>query len=114
MIMKQKVFVHGYINIVVITFLLISCKNDNLKKTEYPSVLEQLINQEDTDGDKKITIEDKGPKKFEFTDKNNKTYSIEGTYRLSNLLQELAIATHGDTISISRITEAPSTRISNS
>ena len=33
--------------------------NLNIKET-----LRNLLDQEDTDGDKKITIEDKGPKKF--------------------------------------------------
>ena len=58
--------------------------------------LDLLLLQEDTDGDKKITVEDKGPKSFEidlFEDNNAfaKAYHIKGTYYLSNFLQELAL-----------------------
>ena len=58
--------------------------------------LDLLLLQEDTDGDKKITVEDKGPKSFEidlFEDNNAfaKAYHIKGTYHLSNFLQELAL-----------------------
>lgn len=58
--------------------------------------LDLLLLQEDTDGDKKITVEDKGPRSFEidlFEDNNAfaKAYHIQGTYHLSNFLQELAL-----------------------
>ncbi len=46
-----------------------------------------LLKQEDTDGDKRITIHDKGPKTY-----NLDGHEIRGTYALSNLLQELALA----------------------
>ncbi len=49
-----------------------------------------LLLQEDTDYDKKITKDDNGPKKFTLVDEKTKQYHIiEGTYHLSNLLQEL-------------------------
>ncbi len=53
--------------------------------------LKNLLIQEDTDGDKKITIEDKGPKEFVIRATSGKNYPIKGTYYLSNLLQELVI-----------------------
>ncbi len=56
------------------------------------SVFKALLLQEDTDNDKKITKDDKGPKKFSLVDETSKeNQTIEGTYHLSNLLQELAI-----------------------
>lgn len=54
--------------------------------------LDKLLAQEDTDGDKKITIEDNGPGSFYITDTNGNDYEVSGTYRLSNLLQELVLA----------------------
>lgn len=75
-----------------------------------------LLQQEDTDGDKKITIDDKGPKLFKIISKDNNPYSVAETYHLSNLLQELIIAKYeGKTIAeipISKIEELPVTRIS--
>ena len=54
-------------------------------------VFQELLLQEDTDKDKKITKDDNGPKKFVLVDENTKQEeAIEGTYHLSNLLQELA------------------------
>ncbi|WP_378181760.1 trehalase family glycosidase [Aquimarina sp. SS2-1] len=103
-----------YIILLPILFMMfLACKNE--KKTEYinhQQTLDKLILQEDTDGDKKITIDDKGPKKFEFIDAKGESHIIQGTYHLSNLLQELAIAEKGDTISFEKITEPPSSRIS--
>ena len=54
--------------------------------------LSQLLTQEDTDQDKKITIEDKGPKAFNLVSIFGESYTVSGTYHLSNLLQELVIA----------------------
>ncbi|KAI9205596.1 trehalase-domain-containing protein [Polychytrium aggregatum] len=54
-----------------------------------------ILHQEDTDGDFQITVFDKGPKSFPVGTANSngfKKYEIRGTYMLSNLLQELAIA----------------------
>ncbi|MEW7293077.1 trehalase family glycosidase [Aquimarina sp. 2304DJ70-9] len=110
--MGRKSYIFQYIFVIIFPFLLICCKEDKAQSLDHRSVLESLIAQEDTDGDKKITIEDKGPKKFEFTNKKGISHGIEGTYHLSNLLQELAIATDKDTISIAKIIEAPSDRIS--
>lgn len=58
----------------------------NIEKT-----FRELLQQEDTDQDKKITKDDLGPKRFLLVDElTKKEEMIEGTYHLSNLLQELA------------------------
>ncbi len=78
--------------------------------------LEKLLQQEDTDGDKKITIEDKGPKSFSVLSAVGKEYKVKGTYHLSNLLQELVIAKNegqtSATIELGNIEELPVSRIS--
>lgn len=82
--------------------------------------LDRLLAQEDTDGDKKITIDDKGPKAFtidvyEGDSAFAKAYTITGTYHLSNFLQELALEKAlGKTdavIPIAKIEELPTDRI---
>ncbi|KAJ3207011.1 alpha,alpha-trehalase nth1 [Entophlyctis luteolus] len=55
-----------------------------------------LLAQEDTDRDGQITIKDKGPKVFIIPTANSAGFNraeIRGTYALSNLLQELQLAT---------------------
>ena len=61
--------------------------------------LERLISDEDTDGDKKITVEDtrvgqrgRGDKRFWLITTSGQRYEVVGTYYLSNLLQELKLA----------------------
>jgi alpha,alpha-trehalase len=83
----------------------------NIKET-----LTRLLTQEDTDGDKKITIEDQGPKSLDILLEDGTPYSIQGTYYLSNFLQELALEkalnkSEAD-IPLSKIEEAPTQRIS--
>ncbi|CDH49002.1 glycoside hydrolase family 37 protein [Lichtheimia corymbifera JMRC:FSU:9682] len=54
-----------------------------------------LVEQEDTDGDFQITVNDLGPKTFSVGTADSGGYrkiDIRGTYMLSNLLQELALA----------------------
>lgn len=77
------------------------------------STLHLLLLQEDTDGDKRITIEDKGPKRFVIP-LEKEDVVIEGTYFLSNLLQELilAIDQKADYISLDFVFEKPADRIS--
>jgi alpha,alpha-trehalase len=60
--------------------------------------LERLLAEKDTDGDKKITINDtyvkgksRGDKRFWLIATNGKRYEIDGIYYLSNLLQELGL-----------------------
>ena len=83
---------------------------------EIEPTLKQLLLQEDTDGDKKITVEDKGPKAFGITATDGEIYTIKGTYHLSNLLQELVIAKNEGKktaeIRLSKIEELPVQRIS--
>lgn len=85
-------------------------------KLHITQTIEKLLAQEDTDGDKKITIDDNGPKKFLLNDENGNSAVIEGTYQLSNLLQELALAKKNNTefaeINLNEITEDPVKRIS--
>ncbi len=85
-------------------------------KLEIDKVLQELLLQEDTDGDKKITKEDKGPKQFKISNIDGDAYEVSGTYHLSNLLQELALAKNKNLeyaeFSCEQIIELPATRIS--
>ena len=97
-------------------------------KGNIEETLQRLLSQEDTDGDKKITIEDKGPKTFTIDllsedagvyaeqGRSTKAYTIKGTYHLSNFLQELALEKAlGKTeasVPLSKIEEAPTARVS--
>ena len=80
-------------------------------------VFHALLLQEDTDQDRKITKDDKGPKKFVLVDETSKQeVAIIGTYHLSNLLQELAQLKEMNLgmgkVDLSRIQENPVRRIS--
>jgi alpha,alpha-trehalase len=97
-------------------------------KGNIEDTLQRLLAQEDTDGDKKITVEDKGPKAFTidlFSEnagvdaeqgRSAKAYTITTTYHLSNFLQELALEKAlGKTeaiIPLFKIEERPTARIS--
>ena len=76
----------------------------------------RLLVQIDTDGDKKITIEDEPKMPFLVPLSAGDSVAIEEIYFLSNLLQELAIARAQEKdslqISLDRIKEAPAKRIS--
>jgi len=81
------------------------------------SVFKALLLQEDTDNDKKITKDDQGPKKFVLIDETTKQeQTIEGTYHLSNLLQELAVLRENEIewgeIDLDYVQENPVERIS--
>lgn len=83
-------------------------------KLNISTTLKQLLEQEDTDGDKRITIEDNGPKTFVLKDLNGRnTVAIKGTYYLSNLLQELVLAKEDnhDRIDTEKIFEIPTSRL---
>ena len=85
-------------------------------KGNIENTLQRLLAQEDTDGDKKITVEDKGPKAFEILLDSGDAYTIKGIYHLSNFLQELALEkalgkSEAD-IPLAKIEEAPTARIS--
>ena len=80
-------------------------------------VFRELLLQEDTDNDKKITKDDNGPKRFVLVDEKTKAETvIEGTYHLANLLQELAVLKEKKMefaeIDLARIQEDPVDRIS--
>ena len=85
-------------------------------KVSIDDTLKKLLAQEDTDGDKKITIEDKGPKAFEIKCSSGEKYIVKGTYYLSNLMQELVIAKNEGhdiaEIPLSHIEVLPSVRVS--
>ncbi len=85
-------------------------------KLNINTTLEELLFQEDTDRDRKITKEDRGPKCFKVVSTDGQTHEIKGTYFLSNLLQELALAKNQGLLEadilLSRIEEAPTDRIS--
>lgn len=85
-------------------------------KLNINQTLQSLLAQEDTDGDKKITIDDKGPKSFLLEDEKGNSLNVEGTYHLSNLLQELALSKKSNSefaeINSSEIIESPVSRIS--
>jgi alpha,alpha-trehalase len=87
--------------------------NLNIKKT-----LKKLLIQEDTDGDKKITVEDTGLKEFLISTTLGENYLVKGTYYLSNLLQELVRAKNKGLaileLHIDKIEELPVDRISRS
>ncbi|MFI2742042.1 trehalase family glycosidase [Zhouia sp. PK063] len=78
--------------------------------------INRLLAAADKDGDKKITKDDNFSDTFEIIDTNGETVSLQKTYFLSNLLQELALARNEGKvetqITLQRIEEAPSHRIS--
>lgn len=95
---------------------LISTRREYL--IDVPSTLETLISQEDTDGDFRITVLDKGPKCFllgSASSNGYNKYEIRGTYNISNLLQELALASelklHAIILSQDRLNENPLVRL---
>ncbi|KAI0319518.1 alpha,alpha-trehalase-neutral trehalase [Amylostereum chailletii] len=78
-----------------------------------------ILEQEDTDGDFQISITDAGPKILSLgtaTSNGYKSFDIRGTYMLSNLLQELALARDHNRKRIvldeARLTENPVDRLS--
>ncbi|HEY7159695.1 MAG TPA: trehalase family glycosidase, partial [Acidobacteriota bacterium] len=106
--------------IIFLGVALLSAADTNIKST-----LEQLLADEDTDNDKKITIDDphiagtqRGDKRFWLQVSNGQKYEISGTYYLSNLLQELSLASEAGKetadISAERIFEPPVDRITRS
>lgn len=80
------------------------------------SCIKDLLAQEDTNGDKKITVDDNGPRSFKVETSKGDYYTIKGTYYLSNLLQELFIAKRDGLVKaeipLSKIEELPVSRVS--
>ena len=54
--------------------------------------LGRLLAEQDTDRDKKITVEDRGPGRFLLVEASSAVHPVEGAYALSVLLQELKLA----------------------
>jgi alpha,alpha-trehalase len=81
-------------------------------KLNISETIVRLLAQEDTDNDKRITIEDKGIKKFMLMSDGNEVI-VEGTYYLSNLLQELILAKENNIgfIDTDKVFELPANRI---
>jgi alpha,alpha-trehalase len=86
-------------------------------------IADRLVYEEDTDGDKKITVKDRptgepgrGDKRFLFAALDDREYVLEGVYHISNLLQELKFAEVDglDRVELQpeRIVEPPTARIS--
>ncbi len=81
-------------------------------RCDIAGTMSRLLAQEDTDNDKRITIDDKGPKRFELKP-GDRTMTVTGTYHLSNLLQELTLARESgrDEINPDHIFENPLNRL---
>lgn len=108
------------LSIFIFSFILIcACnnqKNSEVIKINVTKTLQKLEESQDTDLDKKITVEDTAIKRFEIVNESNSKILIEGNYPLSNLLQELAAAKEKGLekmeLSLNLINETPSKRIS--
>ncbi len=96
---------------------------DSIVVVPVRSTLKELLANEDTNGDLKITVDDlsvrgtdRGDKKFRFTGTDGASHEVAGTYYLSNLLQELKLLEEGgaDTsvVQLKRVYEQPTQRIS--
>lgn len=112
--MKKKFYL-----LLVSLVLLSGCKEEtklNSFVVDVDKTLNRLVEEQDTDKDKKITKDDTAKKSFELKAKDGSKVTIEGIYHLSNLLQELATAKNeGKTdveIFLKSIKELPADRIS--
>lgn len=85
--------------------------------------IQALLGEEDTNGDRKITIDDlrvpgtaRGDELFLLKGLDGKTYTVHGTYHLANLLQELTLEREAGeetgTVRTERIFENPVERFS--
>lgn len=86
--------------------------------SDVQETLKELLENEDTDNNCQITIEDTGPKVLRLGTANSngfKLSSVRGTYMLSNLLQELTIASrfgrHQIVLDEARLNENPVNRM---
>ncbi|MBI4428639.1 MAG: hypothetical protein HY562_05935, partial [Ignavibacteriales bacterium] len=98
-------------------------KSQDSKSVGVSETMQALIFDEDTDGDKKITIDDprvagtaRGDKHFWLETTAGRRMEISGTYYLSNLLQEMKLAEEAGKPTLwldgSTIFEPPAERIS--
>ncbi|MDD5628056.1 MAG: trehalase family glycosidase [Elusimicrobia bacterium] len=61
-------------------------------ETPVQATIDRLLAGQDTDRDKKITVDDRGSRRFDLQDSSGSIHPVEGTYALSLLLQELSWA----------------------
>eukprot|EP00835_Amoeboradix_gromovi_P006104 NODE_661_length_5437_cov_0.370925.p1 type:complete len:765 gc:universal NODE_661_length_5437_cov_0.370925:546-2840(+) len=69
--------------------------HDSQKKkffVDVESTMQMLLEQEDTDRNFQINVQDEGPKQFTLVGPGLRSHDIQGHYVLSNLLQELTLA----------------------
>jgi alpha,alpha-trehalase len=104
---------------VLFAVLFVGCGTESESKSFQVNVeqtLQKLEQHQDTDSDKKITVEDTATKRFELSSLADEIVVIEGNYHLSNLLQELATAKENGLaeveIDLEKIEEPPTQRIS--
>ena len=101
MIIPQK-WQSGSSRLIVVGLFLFSspaiCQDFFIKVLTRPT-LDSLVAKEDTDHDKKITIDDphvpntdRGNKRFWITSLDGKSYEVAETYYLANLLEDLKVA----------------------
>lgn len=119
-----------YFSLLIVVFPAVGFGQDpmSLQSTKpvlvsVPKNLNRLIEEEDTDGDKKMTVDDtpvmrtgRGDRRFWLISTAGKRYEVVGTYYLSNLLKELKFAEDGGytiaRIYPERIFESPVRQIS--
>jgi alpha,alpha-trehalase len=113
-----------YFTLGISLFLAIGAAAQAPLNVDVQKTLHALEQDEDTDGDKRITINDqhiqgteRGDKRF-WIETQNGRLEVAGTYYLSNLLQELSLATESGAKTVElkseRIFEPPANRISRS
>jgi alpha,alpha-trehalase len=61
-------------------------------RVEVAATRARLLAQEDTDGDRRITVEDHGPRRFRVAGLDGGAFEVAGTLRLASLLEELTLA----------------------
>lgn len=80
------------------------------------ATMQRLLAQEDTDGDRRLTVLDQGPKRFQVETTDGGQFEVAETYHLANLLQELALARDRNVdvaaLDMQRIFENPVSRLS--
>lgn len=117
------------IQLLIVIFLsglpVAACRSSALASAETAAVpvdartnVQCLLDEEDTDNDKRITVDDDGDRRFWLVTTDGRRYEVSGTYYLSNLLQELKLAEErGDDIAElnpARLFENPVDHISRS
>lgn len=123
--MRNYIPMSKSISIAVFVFINVLAQNSFGVSVNVKETLDALVKDEDTDNDKRITVDDphvlgtdRGDKRFWLVTTNQQKYEVSGTYHLSNLLQELSLLTDsrkntGD-VDTRKIFEEPADRISRS